>query len=227
MSHLKFYMNNPCVVIREVTKEFSEVKLTPQFTDGMDGSQFCTECMVGNQGTPQRHTCDDFNELIDVINDSAASIIVLVENRLLHDEPVEFKKYRELDKRIMHHTNLLKATIEQDSSLKMGLSATKKDFEDMNKSVAIADKTLERKEKEIQALNKSIDRLRKELDAKTELLSKNSPISVSGGRLRDLLKAEFVLEKLEQGGLDNWEWYGESHPSEEEINNYCDGAMSQ
>jgi septal ring factor EnvC (AmiA/AmiB activator) len=121
----------------------------------------------------------------------------------------------------MHHTNLLKATIEQDSSLKMGLSATKKDIEELNKSAAIADKTLERKEKEIQTLNKSIDRLRKELDAKTELLSKNNPISVSGGRLRDLLKSEFVLEKLEQGGLDNWEWYGESYPSDDEINNYC------
>ena len=228
MPNLKFYMNNPCVVVREVTPDFSEVKLTPQFTDGIDGSQFCHECMAGSSGgTPQRHTCDDFNELIDVINDSASSIIVLVENRLLHDEPAEFKKYRDLDKKIMHQTNLLKATIEQDSALKNSLSATKKDIEELNKASAIADKALERKEKEIQALNKSIDRLRKEFDAKKTRLSENNKISVSGGRLRYLLKAEFVLERLEQGGLDNWEGYSESYPSNDEINEYCDMEMLQ
>ena len=228
MNTLKFYMNNPCTVIREVTPDFSEVKLTPQFTDGIDGSQFCHECMVGSSGgTPQRHTCDDFNELIDVINDSAASTIVLVENRLLHDEPVEFKHYRDIDSRLKHQTSLLKATSEKDIQLKVELLAVQKDLADANKLYEQAGRAIERKEKELDALNESIASARSSLDAKTKLLSANNSISIDGKRLRELLKAEFVLSKLEDGGVDNWEWYSESRPSEAEINKYCDMEMLQ
>jgi hypothetical protein len=33
---------------------------------------------------------------------------------------------------------------------------------------------------------------------------------ISEGRLRDLLHSEAILNALENGGVDNWEWYGDS-----------------
>ena len=35
-------------------------------------------------------------------------------------------------------------------------------------------------------------------------------ITISVGRYKDLLKAELELSMLECGGVDNWQWYGES-----------------
>lgn len=35
-------------------------------------------------------------------------------------------------------------------------------------------------------------------------------VKISKSRYKALLKAEIKLDMLEAGGVDNWEWYGES-----------------
>lgn len=39
---------------------------------------------------------------------------------------------------------------------------------------------------------------------------------IDENRLRELLIAEYKLNALETGGVDNWDWYGEALYSDEE-----------
>ncbi|CAH1066819.1 Uncharacterised protein [Acinetobacter phage MD-2021a] len=42
-----------------------------------------------------------------------------------------------------------------------------------------------------------------------------SKVEVDVDKLRSLIKAQYKLECLECGGVDNWSWYGESLSCEE------------
>ncbi len=43
-------------------------------------------------------------------------------------------------------------------------------------------------------------------------------MTITKKRYIELMRAEEVLNRLEAGGVDNWEWYGESlNPEEEPI----------
>ncbi|KZZ61541.1 hypothetical protein A3761_20860 [Oleiphilus sp. HI0123] len=50
---------------------------------------------------------------------------------------------------------------------------------------------------------------------------------ISEERLRALLETEFEMICLLNGGVDNWSWYGESMPSEEETQNYVNNSIKE
>jgi hypothetical protein len=75
MEHVKYYMNNPCKVIREINENYSEIEVYPKFVDDVEGSQWCSACMAGSRdGTHISHECEPYQEVIDYINDSDASM---------------------------------------------------------------------------------------------------------------------------------------------------------
>lgn len=41
--------------------------------------------------------------------------------------------------------------------------------------------------------------------------------TITHKRLAELLKAEATLSALERGGVDAWDWYGDSMPDDEEL----------
>ena len=44
-------------------------------------------------------------------------------------------------------------------------------------------------------------------------------IDITKDTYNNLIKRDYILSCLESGGVDNWEWYIESYPSEESLNN--------
>lgn len=158
MLEVKYYMNNPCYIIRDIGGEFSEVKMIPQWVEGFEGSQWCFGCQVGsNDGSHPKHSCDDTQEIIDTINDSQSAIIVMVENRLLQDKPIEFKKIKQLNDDILNKESHLK-----DVNDKISLSETK--IKQLEKFYKLLENKKGELLIEIESLNKEINGLNIEID---------------------------------------------------------------
>lgn len=210
---IKFYMNNPCVIIREI-EEFCEIKLNPKFAIEFDGSDWCTGCQAGHtDGTPNHHTCDEYQEVIDVINDEQAAILVLVEKRLLHDSPVEEKRFREAEERIA----VIKETHQEYHSEIMILRGQRTKI---TIDIEEARKRLDRINREVEEKEKQLLILENEVNEEIEKVRSYNASCPSSHDLPYLYERDFILCSLENGGVDNWEWYGESYPDESDIRKY-------
>lgn len=219
-SRLKFYMNNPCIVIRDID-DFCEVKINPQFTMGFDGEQWCHACQVG--GGPNipvlDHVCDEYQEVIDVINEESAAIIVMVEKRLLHDQPVEQKEYAEAKKRI----DSSKAIYQEYSSSVIELKGEKRSLDDQ---VADLERRMEKINYEIDLREKKIEELGDKLHDRTVELAKIDSPGDCEIDMYLLLKDSYILSCLESKGVDNWTFFDEAIPSEEEIDRHVRTMMN-
>lgn len=209
---MKFYMNNPCEVIRKISDGFSEIEVFPEFADSMEGSQWCTACMVGGMdGAHPKHTCEEYEDVIDAIRDTQASMIVVVENRLLQDEPVEFAKWSKAITQIKE--------INSDILSKQKLvSNIKRSGLDIRNRNLIALKSIDLKSKKIADLDSNICKLEAEIiGLRTSLKTTKGLVSVgsvtlsmSVDELKGLISDSLTLEKLKLGKVENWEWYGEA-----------------
>lgn len=92
INDMKWYMNNPCKIIRVINDNFVEIEVYPEFADDISGSDWCCACMaVAGSGAYPSHTCEPYQDVIDKINETDTAMLVVVESRLLQDHPVEFK----------------------------------------------------------------------------------------------------------------------------------------
>ena len=209
--NIKYYMNNPCVVIREIANEFSEVKMTPNFADDITGSNWCTVCQIGYiDGAGLSHTCDEYQNIIDTINDTHAAIVVLVENRLLHDEPVEFKPCVTL--------------VEKNKELEASLEAKRLEYEEFKIRLKIAQKKLDGVKAQTETERSTLSEIRSAIQTASSDLARIQSIKCGGRevnislkQLYQLFETQYVFESLKSKGLDNWEWWDESMPSEADI----------
>ena len=87
---IKYYMNNPCLVVREITNKIVEIQLNTHFAESVEGSQWCDGCNLCGMVS---HTCEEYDTVIDIIRDDEHSIFCIVEARLLHDRPIEMKSH--------------------------------------------------------------------------------------------------------------------------------------
>lgn len=108
---IKYYMNNPCVVVREISPELCEIQLNVHFADDINGSEWCTECLAGSGYSS--HTCEEYQEVVDAIKDEEHSIFCIAETRLIHDKPVEMAAHA----RIMCKIEELKAELKERQEL--------------------------------------------------------------------------------------------------------------
>ena len=219
---LKFYNNQPCVVIREITEGFSEIKLHPHYTDGIDGSQWCTACMVGSSVYVVSHTCDKYDQVIDAINETATGMIVQVENRLLHDEPIEKRAYDGILKEIEEGKAVLKQAQDEVSRCKDVIRASRKTHKTTEEWIEAGSGRLNEINEKINAASNELENLTsatagaKSSAAKIDL--GGMTVSMSADDLKELILASVKLRHLEKGGVDNWEWYSESLPSHDDLN---------
>lgn len=220
MSTIKYYMNNPCEVIREITPEFSEVKVYKTFDDEMCGRDWCVGCLAGHtDGTPNSHDCYQYDDVIEALRDEESAIIVIVENRLLADEPVEFKAWDSVRKDIESMRSQRDDVRKETLDLRNEKSRLEKEIPYLvDESRAVAE-SLARKIEESNACERSANKARKELNSmeadKTRIqVADNILINISLDELRDLIYDSRKLHYLEVDGVDNWEWYGESFPED-------------
>lgn len=209
-------MNQMCEVIREVSEDFSEIKVYPDYIGDLDGSMFCTACLAAPPGCHPSHYCEEHQNVIDAIRGSEPSMVVLVENRLLQDEPIEFKpsiKLREL-------VDTLKK--EWDKLVKDNFNLTS-DIKRLSEYLTTIKEDIYNSEIEQDSI---ITNLSAQRDKLTEITHFNTKLKKKLNALRgevtiplheyvDLLKSDIKLGALEAGGVEHWEWYDESLLSEE------------
>jgi len=205
-------MNNPCEVIRKISDGFSEIEVFPEFADSLEGSQWCTACIVGGMdGAHPTHTCEEYEDVIEAIRDTQASMVVVVENRLLQDKPVEFAKWSEAITQIKS----IKSEIDDEQKHRLKLKWRNKDL--LNKSL-IAEKNVDLKREKIDLLNENINEIEIELSglksslgtAKGLVSVGSVTLSMSIHELKELISNSLTLEKLNAGKVHNWAWYDES-----------------
>lgn len=215
-SDIKFYNNNPCKVIRKVSEDFSEIVVFPHVQDiELQGSDWCTACQIGE--THSSHECEAYQEVIDVVNSlrEEEGVVVIADNRLLQDEMVEWKTWNIIKKRCQEMTDLHNETRRQRSDLlieKHRLEESVKTLKGDTELLASTNDNI------IQKINKSWDDYQIARDTlqntkdeqPTITLDSDFKVDLSLETLRRLVRDSIKLEQLENGGVDNWEWYGES-----------------
>lgn len=205
----KFYMNNPCQIIREIGDDFSEIVVFPEFADSFEGSQWCTECMAGTGYSS--HTCAEFEEVIEAIRDTQASMLVMAENRLIQDAPVEFAKWsRAVDE--------LKKTQSKTKEERLDQSKIKSKSTDLfNRNVISSDRLMS-KASQIEKMNESVGQLEREIyELRSSVNNSKGLVSVGGvtlsmsvQELKEMISKSLKMERLEAGKVDNWEWYDDA-----------------
>lgn len=217
MSDIKYYMNNPCKIVREVNDNFVEVALYPLTDDiTVTPDQFCMGCMIG--GTVS-HSCEEYHEVIDVINEDRLdkSIITIVEKKYLQEEPVEFKEYKKIRDKLRDAYREAGQLRNKTYDLKRELRELEDDREHLVTLNENLIKDVNDLHKEKQSLNEEVVNLLQEKESAGKvILDDNYTVNISIDQLKWLYKASHILTALENGGVDNWEWYGES------VNNYGD-----
>lgn len=211
-------MNNPCDVLRKINDEFSEVAVYPQFDADMNGGQWCTECMVGNQGTPSSHSCDAYQDVLEVIRDAEPQLIVIVENRLLADLPVEFKPLESARKNIKYLHEKITAADKNLLKVKSDIKAAKDDFisnafdaNNARNDMLLFCNGREKARQEHREITEELD------TAKGAVTVGGVRLSMTAGNLKSLIRDSVELGLLKAGGVDDWEWYGESLVGSENI----------
>lgn len=222
MKNVKYYMNNPCEIVRVISDEFVEIKVYPKFVDDdFNGSGWCTECTAGSGYS--RHACREYQDVIDYIVDYGQSMIVVAESRLVQDKPVEFKQW---------------------SSLRSSIKSKGEDLHSINESISIGKKYSSWMAQYCVDLKEELYDLKDRISASSERLNDlclkesesetrlgkvcasinlgNIVATMSIEELKDLVEAKIILDGLKSGGVDNWEWYSESVPDDidGEVGNY-------
>ena len=219
MSEVKYYNNNPCKVLREVGEGFSEVVVFPHVQDlDMNGGDWCIACQVGSMdGAYPSHTCDPYQEVIDVVNSlrEEEGVVIIADNRLIQDEMVEWKTWNLIKKRCAEMTELHNETRRQHSDVLAETYKLNQGIKYLEEDIVILEKTKEDLlDKVNEAFNKYITVKNKLVDAQdihtSVTLDSNFKVNLPLNTLRSLIKDSLKLEQLENGGVDNWEWYGES-----------------
>ena len=221
MENVKYYMNNPCEVIRVISDDFVEIKVYPKFVDDdFNGSGWCTECTAGSGYS--RHTCREYQDVIDYIVDYGQSMIVVAESRLVQDSPIEFKQWNSLRSSIKSNGQELSSINNSIASGKKEVSwmaqycvDLKEDLHDLKDRISLSSERLN----ELSRKESELERRLGKVGAQVNLGSVVA--SMSTDELKGLIEAKIILDSLKSGGVDSWEWYSESLPDdiESEVSN--------
>lgn len=222
----KFYMNAPCQVIRTIEGgQFAEIKLNPKYAQSMDGSEFCQGCILGPMdGAHPSHSCEDYDELISIINDQQAAIVVMVETRLLHDKPIEVIKYSALQDKVNAQQARLKEVSEITTEERLKASEYRAEQERLSKQITLSEDLAEKADRELERVLGELKQARQSYAESIKISSGN--VSISGVELKKLYADSYTLNQLEMCGVDNWSFYDDARPSAEDVEEYSSSMIS-
>lgn len=214
MENVKYYMNNPCEVVRVISEEFVEIKVYPKFVDDdFNGSGLCTECTAG--AGYSRHTCREYQDVIDYIVDYGQSMIVVAESRLVHDAPIEFKQWNSLRDSINSKSQELSRINDSICSGKKYVSWMSQYCVDLKEELHDLKYRISTSSEKINDLSNKESELERRLGKIGASVNLGSVVaSMSVDELKGLVEAKIILDGLKRGGVDNWEWYSESVPDD-------------
>lgn len=209
---IMFYQNNPCTIIRSVNDQFVEIYLSQRFAADMKVTGQCEGCCIGDSDNKISCTCDDHSWIIEQVQEEENAIICMVETRLLLDKPIEGKAIKKLQEQIVTQKSELETTKELHAewvasikSMKQQKAALKSELDALELSVEAARNIRNTSELGIKKLQEQHGKMVVEIQTYS---IHNEKITK---REHDrLTKRDAELAALEKGGVDNWEWYGDS-----------------
>lgn len=218
MSEIKYYNNNPCKVLREVGEGFSEVVVYPHVQDlGMNGGEWCVACQVGGMdGAYPSHTCDPYQEVIDVVNGQRddEGVVIIADNRLLHNEMVEWATWKKIKDSCDKLTENYHETRLKTSNLLVENCKVDSKIKTLNEDIRLLEQTKDFLLDRVNTIYNDYQRVKGDITQSMEdplvVIDNNFKLELSLPTLRSLIKDSIKLEQLENGGVDNWEWYSES-----------------
>lgn len=223
-SKIKFYNNNPIKILLDLG-EYSVVTLQSGFSDEdivKIASHNCEGCLTGMAEYCNHEKLEYIaTEALEVLSSNVGCFFVL--NSMLSDEPIEFKRYREV-------IELTKKEEERFKEASVEKFKTLEENEKLKKEQAVLNDVLEDLQNSINAKKEELKKLEKEVDELNEVKEKNNDTSVSKQELKmpsanisneniviskekyiELLTDSNRLEILDNDGVDNWGFYYEGY----------------
>jgi len=219
-----YYFNNrPVKIIREEGDNFVFVEAILDITHDLTGSNFCTECNVGPASLS--HNCEQAGEIIDAVFEAISDAEVFWVNKMyLREQPFEYKENVTLknDNRMLSENIRAKKLevgrlLNNESVLVKSIAQLVKSYKEywgLKHSLTL----------QIETLKDKRDKIKEDVRLNRNVKVSGTPVTITADRMLKLLAAEIKLEALETGGVDNWEWYGESlkntNPQKEAYNEF-------
>lgn len=207
-----FYQNNPCTIIRSVSEEFAEIRLSHHFAGDMELTGQCEGCNVGDSDNKLSCTCDEHSWIIEEVQNEENLLLVMIEKRLLTEDPVEYLTIKEFKKEIDQESELLTKTKELHEEwrnsmavMKLKVQALQVEAASLELSTKANLASKEQSEMGLSALTDEYNKILVHIG-----LYKNAGKHILTKDYDYLLKRDETLSALEAGGVDNWEWYDES-----------------
>lgn len=218
-----YYFNNrPVKILREETDNFVFVEAILNIDHDLTGSNFCFECNIGP--AKQLHTCDDAQEIIDeVMANIEDKEVFWVAKIYLREKPFEFEANQKLQAQNLALSKQVEDHKKELDRLKNNESFILKSISQLLKSYGQYQGQKLDVFNSLQILKDKRDELRQNIKEGRIATVAGTPITITSDRLLELLRAEITLNYLEAGGVDNWEWYGESmkgDPKKEAFNEF-------
>lgn len=207
-----YYFNNrPIVILKRETESMVLVTTKLNIQTDTKGSNFCTECNVGStNGTPHSHECFFAQEVIDQIIAETEDVeaIMWIDIRYIHEHPFEYKEDEKLKKSIQDNKEILNILNQQINDYKQIIAKQSKEYSDLQKCMDDIKRDYDSNLNNFEILKQKIISLKTDENITIE----NMKLSLTFSELKRLVISHINMQFLEKGGVDNWEWYGESFP---------------
>lgn len=224
-SKIKFYNNNPVKILLDLG-EYSVVTLQSGFSDEdivKIASHNCEGCLTGMAEYCNHEKLELLaTDALEVLSSNVGCFFVL--NSMLSDEPVEFKRYKEVIELTKKEEERFKEasvekfkTLEENEKLKKEQTALNDVLEDLQNSINAKKEELKKLEKEVEKLNEVKEKNKNDTSTpKQELKMPSANVSdenvvISKEKYIELLTDSNRLMILDNDGVDNWRFYYESY----------------
>lgn len=226
---VKYYNNKPVIVLKKHEEaDFYQVLVNLEIQNVdldfiAESFRGCHACMVGHKSTCY---CDDeVAKAYDIVERIMEEYEIKDENLFyvpakdLKDKPFEWAENEKLKAQIATNKNILNGLIDIVAENKSLIKQQEQHLNDNNSKIAASDRVVENREYLKKSADEDYQKAKeklKKVKAELENIAIDSETSISREEYDNLCKRDRILTALENGGVDNWEWYGESLSALEE-----------
>lgn len=207
IGEIYYFNNREILILKQETDEMYLVCGDFDITNEITGSCFCEACNIGDNDNKLSHSCFEIDEIIEtVMDDISDKNIFWVSKKYINEKPFEYKKNTKLLEEISTNNNILEGLKTDIKILSDTKSLLEKNIKDNELIIQTKIEEIDKKEIKLSELYNKISNFSK---YKSDMLS-NKSLRISSSTLLELIKSDIILNKLNAGGVDNWDWYSES-----------------
>lgn len=220
---IKYYNNRPVLVLKKHEHvDFYEVLVDIEIQDIdldyiAESFRGCDACMVGHKSTCY---CDEsvakaYDVVERIIEDYKISDqqLFFVPAKDLKDVPFEWKENQQLKDKIKGNKDILNGLVDIVAENKSLIKEQEKRLSNNKSEISKMDAIVENRKALTEIVIKDYDKLKEDisaLESRKKLIIVDSEVKIEYSEYKKLLKRDEKLTALENGGVDNWEWYSES-----------------